>query len=131
MPQRSPVMDADRHGAERRQRAQGAKADKLQAALVALDPQLGRWADEHVFGEVWADDALGFEERMLVAIAALAAQNRRNQLRNYLHGALQAGLPAAKLREVLRMMTVYAGFPVAIEAMSELDAVLKAHEGHR
>jgi 4-carboxymuconolactone decarboxylase len=124
-------MDADGRGAERRQRAQGAKADKLQEALVALDPVLGRWADEYVFGEVWADDALPFEERMLVAIAALAAQNRRNQLRNYLHGALQEGIPAAKLREVMKMMTVYAGFPVAIESMSELDAVLKAREGRK
>jgi 4-carboxymuconolactone decarboxylase len=122
-------MDADGRGAERRARAQGAKADKLQAALVALDPDLGRWADEYVFGEVWADGALAFEERMLVAITALAAQNRRAQLRNYLHGALQEGIPAAKLREVMRMMTVYAGFPAAIESMSELDAVLKAHEG--
>lgn len=111
-------------GAQRRSRAQGAKADKLQTTLVELDPALGRWADEYVFGEVWADDSLAFEERMLVAIAALAALNRRNQLRNYLHGALQAGIPAAKLREVMKMMTVYAGFPVAIEAMVELDAVL-------
>jgi 4-carboxymuconolactone decarboxylase len=124
-------MNTGEAGAERRSRAQGAKADKLQDALVALDPVLGRWANEYVFGEVWADDALSFEERMLVAITALAAQNRRNQLRNYLHGALQDGIPAAKLREVMKMMTVYAGFPVAIEAMSELDAVLKAHEGRR
>src|SRR3954468_16370737 len=88
-PRRWPGMDADGRGAERRARAQGAKAGKLQAALVALDPDLGRWADEYVFGEVWSDGALMFEERMLVAITALAAQNRRAQLRNYLHGALQ------------------------------------------
>ena len=117
---------ADDAGAARRARAQGAKADRLQAALVDLDPTLGQWADEFVFGQVWADGALSFEERMLVAITALAALNRRAQLRNYLHGALQSGIPAAKLREVAQMMTVYAGFPVAIEAMSELDAVLAA-----
>lgn len=114
-------------GVQRRKRAQGAKADKLQATLNGLDPTLGQWADEFVFGAVWADDVLPFEERMLVAIAALAALNRRNQLRNYLHGALQAGIAPAKLREVMKMMTVYAGFPVAIEAMDELDAVLAAH----
>jgi 4-carboxymuconolactone decarboxylase len=113
-------------GAGRRSRAQGAKADKLQDALVGLDPALGRWANEFVFGEVWSDDALAFDERLLVAITALAALNRRNQLRNYLHGALQSGIAAGKLREVMKMMTVYAGFPVAIEAMSELDAVLAA-----
>jgi 4-carboxymuconolactone decarboxylase len=46
-----------------------------------------------------------------------------------LHGALQDGIPEAKLREVMKMMTVYAGFPVAIEAMSELDGVLAARSG--
>jgi 4-carboxymuconolactone decarboxylase len=70
---------------------------------------------------------LTFEERMLVAITALSALNRRNQLRNYLHGALQLGIPEQKLRELMQMMTVYAGFPVAIEGMSELDGVVAAH----
>ena len=108
-------------GSARRGRAQGAKAAKLQAALVELDPGSARWADEFVFGEVWAGDDLPSEERMLVAITALAATGRRNQLRNYLHGALQDGIPSDKLRAALRMLVVYAGFPVAIEAMSELD----------
>jgi 4-carboxymuconolactone decarboxylase len=113
-------------GARRRVQAQGAKADQLQHALEQLDPDLGRWANEFVFGEVWQEGALSFEERMIVAIAALAATGRRNQLRNYLHGALHAGQDPARLREIMRMMTVYAGFPVAIEGMAELDEVLAA-----
>ncbi len=116
-------------GATRRRRLQGAKADKLQAALEALDPDLGRWANEFVFGEVWAGDALGQRDRTLVAIAMLAATGRRNQLRNYLHGALQGGISEAELREVLKMTTVYVGFPSAIDALLELDAAAKAHGG--
>jgi len=117
---------ASASGATRRVRAQGAKADLLQRALEQLDPELGRWANEFVFGEVWQEGALSFEERMIVAIAALAATGRRNQLRNYLHGALHAGEDPARLREIIRMMTVYSGFPVAIESMVELDDVLAA-----
>jgi 4-carboxymuconolactone decarboxylase len=117
-------MAADDHGPQRRARAQGQKADRLQAALVELDPTLGRWADNHIFGDVWEGDALSFDDRMLVAIVALATLGRRNQLRNYLHGALQDGRRPEELREVMRMLTVYAGFPTAIEAMAELDAVL-------
>jgi 4-carboxymuconolactone decarboxylase len=123
-------MDADRPdttGPARRRRAQGAKAEKLQQALADLDPDLARWADEFVFGDVWAGDALSHQERMLVAIAALAALHRPNQLRNYLHGALQSGIGEDKLREVVKMMTVYAGFPVAIEAMLELDKAVAAN----
>jgi 4-carboxymuconolactone decarboxylase len=126
-------MDAETAtaGSARRRLAQGAKADRLQTALEQLDPTLGRWADEFVFGEVWADDVLSHEDRMLVAIAALAATGRRNQLRNYLHGALQSGMTQARLREVLKMMVVYAGFPAAIESLLELDAAVAVYEQAR
>ncbi len=49
-------------------------------------------------------------------------------LRNYLHGALQGGVPEAKLREAIVMQVVYTGFPSAIKALGELDAVLQKHE---
>lgn len=123
------VDSAESAGAARRRRAQGAKADRLQAALTALDPTLARWADDFVFGEVWAGDVLSHEERMLVAITALAALDRRDQLRNYLHGALQAGIGADKLREALKMLVVYAGFPTSIDALLELDHAVGARSG--
>jgi 4-carboxymuconolactone decarboxylase len=118
-------------GMERRRRAQGVKADGLQAALEALDPTMGRWAHEFVFGEVWAGEALEHRDRMLVAIAMLAATTRLNQLKNYLHGALQSGIKEDELREVMKMLTVYVGFPGAIEAMLQLDAVLAVHRRSR
>ena len=108
-------------GAARRRRAQGAKADKLQTALERLDPVRGRGAD----------DALGQRERTLVAIAMLAAHTRRGQLRNYLHGALQNGITEAELREVMKMLTVYVGFPAAIESLLELDSVAAAEARSR
>lgn len=122
-------MAADATGPELRTRAQGLKADRLQAALGQLDPTLARWADDHIFGDVWSGDALPFADRMLVAITALATLGRRPQLRNYLHGALQDGRTPDELREVMRMLTVYAGFPVAIEAMVELDQAVAVFEG--
>ena len=104
-------------GAARRKRAQGAKADQLQAALAALDPQLAVWADGFVFGDVWGRPGLEFESRMLVAITALAATGHTPQLRNYLHGALEAGIPAPAVHEALLMLAVYCGMPVALDAM--------------
>ena len=100
-------------GAARRRRAQGAKADQLQALLTSLDPGVGRWADEFVFGEVWDRPGLDFESRMLVAITSLATQGQGALLRNYAHGALQAGLSARKIHEALVQLVVYAGFPTA------------------
>jgi 4-carboxymuconolactone decarboxylase len=104
-------------GRARRGRAQGAKADRLQEHLRGLDPQVADWADRFIFGEVWGREGLDQHERMLVAITALAANGNLTQLRNYLWGALQDGIPARKVHEALVMQVVYAGFPRAISAL--------------
>jgi 4-carboxymuconolactone decarboxylase len=127
------VAERDEHsraelGRSLRARAQGARSDDLQAALASLDPELAEWADEFVFGRVWARDGLAFEERQLVAIAALAATGNVDQLRNYLHGALQDGVPPEKIRETLVMTCVYAGFPAAIGALGVWKDVQRSHE---
>ena len=64
---------------------------------------------------------------MLVAIVALAARGDVDQLRNYVHGALQAGIPPERLHAALKMLVVYAGFPTAIRALVVLD---KARESY-
>lgn len=117
-------MDATATGGDRRRAAQGVKSAKIQDALVALDPQVATWVDDFVFGAVWARPGLEFGDRLLVAIAMLAAGRHPDQLRVYLYGALQAGVPPAKIREVLVMAVVYAGFPAALQALSLFQEVL-------
>jgi 4-carboxymuconolactone decarboxylase len=104
-------------GQARRRRAQGMHADKLQDLLADLDPQLAEWADSFIFGEVWAREGLSHDDRMLVAITALATQGQSDLLANYLHGALQGGIDPRRIHEALTMLVVYAGFPPAIQAL--------------
>ena len=113
-------------GRERRRRAQGSKADQLQALLCELDPVLGDWADGFIFGEVWARPGLSQDERMIVAITALAASGNPDQMRNYVWGALHADIPARKIHEALLMLVVYAGFPRALTALHVWRTVLDA-----
>lgn len=121
--------DRAEHGAVYRRTIQGEKSDQLHAALVALDPDLGRWADEFIFGDVWTDPALNSDQRIMVAIIALAATGRRGQLKNYLHSALQHGIESDRLRASLRMLVVYVGFPAAIDALVDLETALKSKGG--
>nr|WP_064569147.1 carboxymuconolactone decarboxylase family protein [Gordonia sp. LAM0048] len=107
---------------------QGAKSDRLQDALVALDPKLGRWADEFIFGDVWDDDTLDPGDQIMVAVVALAATGRTRQLTNYLHSALQSGVQPDRIRASLRMLVVYCGFPTAIDALVAADTAIAAHE---
>jgi 4-carboxymuconolactone decarboxylase len=123
--------DIRERGASLRERAQGAKADDLQRTLARLDPEFARYADEFIFGEVWSRPGLEFGDRVLVAVTALAVTGRYDQLRNYLHGALQDGVPYERLHEALAMLLVYAGFPTAIGALGVLSEVRAAHERGR
>jgi 4-carboxymuconolactone decarboxylase len=111
-------------GADRRRRAQGARADELQAELAKVDPGLAGFADGFIFGDIWGRPGLDFQERMLVAITALAATGHPNQLKNYLHGALQDGIPASKIHEVFVMLTVYCGFPTSLDGQILWQGVL-------
>lgn len=113
-------------GRERRRRAQGERADRLQTILAGFDEGLADYADDFIFGQVWGRPGLAFEERMLVAITALAATKSSNQLRGYLHGALQDGIPASKIHEALVMLAVYCGFPAALEGMIIWHEVVSA-----
>ena len=113
-----------------RERAQGAKATALGAVLEDLDPALLEWTDTFIFGTVWARPGLAHEERMIVAISSLASLGHIPQLRNYFHGALQDGMPAEKITEVILMLGVYAGFPTMLSAMDSWKGVLAAHNRH-
>jgi 4-carboxymuconolactone decarboxylase len=123
----SVTQGSDRSdGAELRRRAQGRHHQTLQKSLESIDGVVAAWSDEFVFGQAWVAQELAWSEQMLVAISALAALGHHAQLRNYIHGALQGGIPEPKIREALRMLTVYAGFPVAIGALSVLATALSA-----
>jgi 4-carboxymuconolactone decarboxylase len=117
-------------GAARRRRSQGRMHQKTQDRMTEIDGSLAGWTDEFVFGEVWAGEDLAWTERVLVAVIALATQGHHVQMKNYLHGALQAGIPEAKLREALKMLVVYAGFPVAIQALDVLGQVAAIEARH-
>jgi 4-carboxymuconolactone decarboxylase len=106
-----------------RARAQGARSPELGAALSAVDPDLLRWADGFIFGDVWTGDAISFEDRMMVAIVSLASCGQLAQLRNYLHGALQAGIDPVRIQESLKMLVVYIGFPAGIAALGVFQDV--------
>lgn len=108
---------AENEGRQRRNRAQGKLADQLARKMAELDPALPEYADRFIFGELWGREGISFEERMLVAITALAATRSSDQLRNYLHGALQDGISARKIHEALLMLVVYTGFPTGLTAL--------------
>lgn len=91
----------------------------LDTGMGAFTGTAGRWA----FGELWSRTALTRRQRSLVVVATLVAQDKMNELRFHLRGALSHGATVAELEEVMTTTVVYAGFPTAVEGFRMLREV--------
>jgi 4-carboxymuconolactone decarboxylase len=93
--------------------------------LEQLDPELHRYIIDFVYGEVYAGDTLDPKTRALCTVAMLAALGQQLQLGVYVRAARRQGASEAEIREVLRQVAVYAGFPNAWNALATMKASLE------
>jgi 4-carboxymuconolactone decarboxylase len=98
---------------------------RLFGANTAAEPDgFGTLLTEAVFGAIWSRPGLAPPDRMLSTLAALAVWPRMRQLRRHLGAALDLGLSAEAVREVLVQAGLYAGFSVAEETLALFAEVL-------
>jgi 4-carboxymuconolactone decarboxylase len=88
---------------------------------------LGRSIVEFVYGDIYLRPGLSTRDRELAAVATLVALGRSSQLPQHLRASLKAGITADELREVILQTATIAGFPPAMNAMSQLKTVLTEH----
>jgi 4-carboxymuconolactone decarboxylase len=88
-------------------------------------PGLANLLTEPVFGGVWNRPGLALNDRLLCTIAALATWPRLASLRSYVGAALDNGLDAAAVREILVQAALYAGFSSAEETLPLLAEILE------
>jgi 4-carboxymuconolactone decarboxylase len=93
--------------------------------LEQLDPELHRYIIDFVYGEVYAGDALDPKTRALCTVAMLAALDQQLQLGVYVRAAQRQGATEEEIREVLRQVAVYAGFPSAWNALATMRKALE------
>jgi 4-carboxymuconolactone decarboxylase len=104
-------------------------ADKLDEFLTSrvaeLAPDFARMAIEFPLGDIYARDALDFRSRELVAISSLATLGDTGpHLRIHIRAALRMGITKAEIIEILMQTAIYAGFPVALNALSSCHDML-------
>jgi 4-carboxymuconolactone decarboxylase len=93
--------------------------------LQQLDPELHRYIMEFVYGEVYAGDVLDPKTRALCTVAMLACLDQQLQLGVYVRASRRQGASEQEIREVLRQVAVYAGFPSAWNALATMQAALE------
>jgi 4-carboxymuconolactone decarboxylase len=93
--------------------------------LEQLDPELHRYIVDFVYGEVYSGDVLDPKTRALCTVAMLATLGQQLQLGVYVQSARRQGASEHEIREVLRQVAVYAGFPNAWNAIATMKAALE------
>lgn len=74
-----------------------------------------RFSISTVMGDVWGRPGLETKDRAKITIAVLAALDKPEQLKSYITGALNLGLTREEICEIILHISVYAGFPTAIQ----------------
>ena len=88
-----------------------------QVPAAKLAPDFYRYVAASAFGMIWDRPGLALRDRSLATVAQLAALGRADELRAHLRGALNLGISQEELTEVLMQTAIYAGVPVANEAL--------------
>jgi 4-carboxymuconolactone decarboxylase len=99
--------------------------DRSREYLEQLDPELHRYILDFVYGEVYSGEVLDPKTRALCTVAMLACLDQQLQLGVYVRAARRQGASEEEIREVLRQVAVYAGFPSAWNALATMKSSLE------
>lgn len=96
-------------------------------ALADVAPDFATYLFEFPFGDIYARPGLSLRDREIATVAALTAMGTAApHLRVHIEAALNVGLSETEITEVLMQMSVYAGFPAALNGLMAAKEVFAA-----
>jgi len=95
----------------------------VDAGVGEVTPELARYTNDVLFGDLWRQSNLSPRDRSLVTVAALIAQGQAAQLPFHLNRAMDNGLTQAQAAEVVTHLAFYVGWPEAMSAVPVLKEV--------
>jgi len=99
----------------------------LRATFDSINPDITKYVIEFGYGDLYARGILPVRNRQAATIAALAAKGTApSQLRFHIGGGLRAGLTEAEIVEIMLLVSVYAGFPAALNGILAAREVAEA-----
>ena len=90
-------------------------SSRIGPGLDKFAPDLSRYIREFAFGDVHSRPGLGPKERELIIVAALTTLGHAQlELESHLNMALNVGWTREEILEIMIQLSVYAGFPTAV-----------------
>jgi 4-carboxymuconolactone decarboxylase len=109
------------------ERVDGRAGVQVVEDLASSFPEFANYLLEYPFGDIYTRTGLGLREREIAVVAALCAMGTAApQLRVHVHAALHVGCTPREILEVVMQMSVYAGFPAALNGLAAVQEVFHA-----
>jgi len=94
--------------------------------LKDISPDMARFVIEYPYGDIYSRPGLDLKTRELLTIASLTTLGyAKDQLKAHIKNAFNAGCTKEEMTEVMMQMSIYAGFPAALNALFILKEVLQ------
>ncbi len=96
-----------------------------------FSPELVHFVIEYGYGDIYSRETLDKKYRQIATISALTTMgNAPSQLNFHICAGLNIGLTADEIKEVMLLMSVYAGFPASINGMNCLKEIVNDSKGN-
>ena len=121
--------DAHERGMKVRREVLGdAHVDEAVARTTGFTADFQDLITRYAWGEIWARPGLDRRTRSAIALTALIAVGRMDELPMHVRAALRNGLSENEIKEVLLQTAVYCGVPAANTAFAVAARVLDEEE---
>jgi 3-oxoadipate enol-lactonase len=98
--------------------------DRALASRTAFNADLQSLITRFAWGDIWTRSGLPDETRRLLVLAFTIALGRWEEFDLHVRAALDHGVPADTLKEVLLQSVVYCGVPAAHTAFHRAEAIM-------
>jgi len=113
-------------GAQHLAKLQANQVENLEQTFKSISPDMAKFVIEYGFADIFSRPTLDFKRREMATIAALTAMGTAQpQLKFHIQAALNIGVSQADIIEIMLLMSVYAGFPAAINGTLTLKEAIK------
>jgi 4-carboxymuconolactone decarboxylase len=126
--------ERERHAEGQRVRREllgDAHVNRAEASENEFDSDFQDLITRYAWGEVWTRSGLPRHTRSLLTIGLMVALNRGDELKLHLRAAMNNGVTAEEIREVLLHCAVYCGVPAANSGFHAAKEILNEDLGRK
>ena len=110
----------------------GSAGEEILKKLKSISPDFEKLVIEFPYGDIYSRPGLDLKTRELVTIASLTTLGfAASELKAHLNNALNAGCTKEEIVEVIMQMSVYAGFPAALNSLLMAGEVFKERKNRK